>query len=233
MSELVPVPYQSECWLTPDTLALLEAANAKAGTELRINGSDGAWRAYADQKALYDLYLSGKGNVASNPDTGQRNHMRGAAFDLVRTDTAAQAACRAVGLVRDPSEPWHWNNPRWASMPIIPTNTAAAGLDAAPIIEKPRRQITMLVYRNTEGQVFFQTENGRVAITNPTARDLLLRVSAIEPNADPNNIPVFLDIEANLINNAVLAAATSDTTMLQQLADKIDALAKQLEAQPA
>jgi hypothetical protein len=52
--------------------------------------------------------------------------MRGGAFDLINTDAATQAACRAVGLVRDKKEAWHWNNPRWASMPIIKTNTATS-----------------------------------------------------------------------------------------------------------
>lgn len=119
---LVQVPWQPECWLTPDTLSYLVAASNRIGTELYINGSDGAWRAYAEQKRLYDLYLSGQGNVASNPDTGQRNHMRGAAFDLFRTDDEVQSVCRAVGLVRDADESWHWNNPNWVNMPIIKEN---------------------------------------------------------------------------------------------------------------
>lgn len=135
MTDLVQVPWQPECWLTPDTLALLEAASDHAGTHLVINGADGAWRSYARQKYLYDGYVEGRPgfNTASNPDTGQRNHMRGAAFDLIRTDAAAQAACRAVGLVRDADEPWHWNNPRWASMPIIPTNASSSSTTASTI----------------------------------------------------------------------------------------------------
>lgn len=122
MAQLVQVPYQPECWLTPDTLALLQAVNARMGTNLQINGADGAWRPYARQAYLYNGYIKGLPgfNTASNPDTGQRNHMRGAAFDLVRTDAAVQAACRAVGLIRDSAESWHWNNPNWANMPIIP-----------------------------------------------------------------------------------------------------------------
>lgn len=129
MSALVPVPWQPHLFLTPDTLALLVAAGEKLGKPLHIVGNDGAWREYAKQKYYYDGWVARKPgfNVASNPDTGQRSHMRGAAFDLINTDAATQAACRAVGLIRDPVESWHWNNPRWASMPIIKANTATAG----------------------------------------------------------------------------------------------------------
>jgi hypothetical protein len=132
MSNLVQVPWQPEYWLTPDTLAYLVAASDRLDTELQL--TDG-WRSYAAQKALYDFYLADKANhpVASNPDTGQRNHMRGGAFDLARTDPTVQAACRAVGLVRDPEEPWHWNNPNWANMPIIPTNYGAAPASAGNV----------------------------------------------------------------------------------------------------
>lgn len=123
MPTLVPVPWQPECLLTPATLAYLIAASNRLGTQLEIDGQDGAWRPYARQAYLYGGYINHLPgfNTASNPDTGQRNHMRGDAFDLIRTDAAAQAACRAVGLVRDSAESWHWNNPNWANDPIIPT----------------------------------------------------------------------------------------------------------------
>ena len=134
MPILVPIPWQPSYFLTPDTPAYLIAASSRLGTQLRVTD---AWRSYAEQKALYDYYLADKVNhpVASNPDNGQRNHMRGAAFDLVRVDKATQDSCRAVGLLRDPDESWHWNNPRWASMPIIPTNTntGAASTSVTPI----------------------------------------------------------------------------------------------------
>lgn len=132
MPSLVPIPWQPSYYLTPDTLALLTAAGDRLGVDLIVTD---AWRSYAEQKGYYDYYLADPKNhpVASNPDTGQRNHMRGAAFDLFRTDPAVQAACRAVGLTRDPDEPWHWNNPAWQRMPIIPDLTSAASSTATPI----------------------------------------------------------------------------------------------------
>lgn len=138
MPSLVPIPWQPDLYLTPDTLAYLQAASTRLNTHLAVAAGDGAWRSYASQKALRDYYLADPENrpFAADPDTGQRNHMRGAAFDLVRTDAAAQAACRAVGLIRDEAEPWHWNNPRWTSMPIVPDLTAAASTGDATLINQ-------------------------------------------------------------------------------------------------
>lgn len=121
---LVSIPWQPELKLHPDALALLQAASKRVGRNLYLYNGDSAWRSYARQKALWDAYLAG-GNIASNPDTGQRSHMRGAAFDLIDTSAAVQAACVAVGLKRDPKESWHWNHPNWANMPIIPADIPA------------------------------------------------------------------------------------------------------------
>jgi hypothetical protein len=137
MPPLVPIPWQPSLLLTPDTLALLVAAGKRLGVNLFVYQApdgplDGAWRPLARQEFLYRKALAG-GNIASNPYSGQRMHMRGGAFDLVRTDTAVQAACRAVGLIRDPSEAWHWNNPRLTSMPIIAANVTVASSNSKPL----------------------------------------------------------------------------------------------------
>lgn len=142
MPDLVRIPWQTYYWLTPHTLAYLIAASKRLGyngttTGLMLYAADprgllSAWRSYEQQKLLYEAFLNG-GTAASNPDTGQRSHMRGAAFDLARTDFSAQNACRAVGLIRDTEESWHWNDPNWASMPIIYTHTAVAGGGTEPL----------------------------------------------------------------------------------------------------
>lgn len=134
MASLVPIPWQPALFLTPHTLSYLLEASRRLGQNIFLQGSDAAWRSYARQAYLYDQYKNHGGNVASSPDPpGQRNHMRGAAFDAIRTDATAQAAFRAVGLVRDAAESWHWNDPTWASMPIIPTNTSTAGGGSTPL----------------------------------------------------------------------------------------------------
>lgn len=160
MSELVRIPWQSYYWLTPHTLALLVAASKRLGyngttSGLMLYAIDprgllSAWRSYAQQTTLWLASQNG-GNVASNPDSGPRMHMRGGAFDLVRTDTTAQTACRAVGLVRDSLESWHWNDPLGTSMPIIKTNTAAAGGDVIPLIEGAAMSTVPVKYTNSAG----------------------------------------------------------------------------------
>jgi hypothetical protein len=146
MSNLVPIPWQPGYKLTPDTLAYLVAAGKKLGTQLQVVD---AWRSYAEQAYYYDQYINHGGNPASNPDTGQRNHMRGAAFDLARTDATVQAACKSVGLIRDADESWHWNNPYWANMPIIPTDDGTADDATTPADDgatnpiKPAEEIFM------------------------------------------------------------------------------------------
>jgi hypothetical protein len=133
---LVPIPWQPEYFLTPHTLAILEDASRRLGHNIIVVD---AWRSKATQQGYWDAYqayLNGTGPwapTASNPENGQRNHMRGAAWDARDTDPATQAACRAAGAIRDAAENWHWNDPQWVSMPIIPTNTTTAGGGSTPI----------------------------------------------------------------------------------------------------
>lgn len=128
---LVSIPWQPHLKLRPETLRLLEAASARVGRKLLLYGPNSAWRSYAQQEAMWEKYQAG-GNVASRPDSGPRQHMRGAAFDLADTSAAVQRACRAVGLIRDPAEAWHWNHPNWQNMPVIAT-------DVKPDTERRRR----------------------------------------------------------------------------------------------
>ena len=129
---LVPIPWQPDLKLRPETLALLVAASKRVGRNLYLYGSNSAWRSYRQQSALYVAYKNGTGNIASNPDIGPRQHMRGAAFDLRDTSSRVQRACKAVGLIRDPAEAWHWNHPNWRNMPVIET-------DVKPDTERRRR----------------------------------------------------------------------------------------------
>lgn len=171
MPNLVPIPWQPAYFLTPDTLDYLIAASNRLGTQLQVTD---AWRSYAEQAALYKAYREGRGAIASNPDTGQRNHMRGAAFDLVRTDKTAQDACRAVGLLRDPDESWHWNNPRWASMPIIPTNTTTAATAAHILEDDPMAmKYEIIAGRNDKSGTHYISFNraGRYALSKTSEAD--------------------------------------------------------------
>lgn len=116
---LVAIPWQSNLLVHADLLVKLEAIRASLGRPPMLYGPNSGWRSHAQQKALYDAYKAGTGNPASNPDTGNRTHMRGVAADLRDTSRQMQEACVAVGLERDPAEAWHWQLPNWRNYPII------------------------------------------------------------------------------------------------------------------
>lgn len=141
MVNLVPIPWQPGYKLTPDTLALLIAASNRVGHNIEVVD---AWRSYAKQAYYFDQYEHHGGPPASNPDTGQRNHMRGAAVDIKYTTAANRSAMLAVGFTADPVENWHFNNPNWVNMPIIPTDTAPVNVGpVTPIIKpQPLRKMT-------------------------------------------------------------------------------------------
>lgn len=130
MPQLVAIPYQPYIYTTPALLTRLQDANKRAGHNILINGADGGWRALADQIRYWDAYqayLNGGpyAEIASNPYTGQRNHMRGAAVDILnRSDIPFMIA---AGFIQDANEWWHFNIPGWENMPIIETNTNISG----------------------------------------------------------------------------------------------------------
>ena len=143
MGALVQIPYQPECWVTPVLLTRLQDANRRAGHNIPINGADGAWRSQAQQIVFwnaYQAYLHGGpyAPIASNPYTGQRNHMRGAAVDIERYSDRQYML--AAGFLPDPDEWWHFNVPGWENMPIIPDNTTASGGNSTPIPEDDMSQ---------------------------------------------------------------------------------------------
>jgi D-alanyl-D-alanine dipeptidase len=100
-------------------LAKLEQVRRIVGYAPMLYGPLSGWRSYDQQKALWDAYQNGTGNIASNPDTGNRTHMRGVAADLADKSAKMQAACRTVGLLRDVSENWHWQLSNWVDYPIV------------------------------------------------------------------------------------------------------------------
>lgn len=170
MADLVPIPWQRHLYLTPSTLDLLDRASTFYGDDLYLNDYQWrtispAWRSYKQQKTAYDKFRAGKGPVASNPDTGQRNHMRGAGFDLKLTTARAQQACRRAGLIRDPHEPWHWNDPDWASMPIIKTRTAGITVNVLPRGDIPMRIILNKDEKNDDLKRILVGETTWVRIT--------------------------------------------------------------------
>ena len=90
-------------------LRMRAAAKAK-GVAIRVVSG---FRTMAQQRYLYNLYLSGRGNLAAKP--GYSNHQSGHALDL---NTSAGGVYtwlsnhgRAYGFKRTvPSERWHWEH---------------------------------------------------------------------------------------------------------------------------
>ncbi len=90
-------------------LRMRAAAKAK-GVSIRVVSG---FRTMAEQRYLYNLYLSGRGNLAAKP--GYSNHQSGHALDL---NTSAGGVYTwlsnngsAYGFKRTvPSERWHWEH---------------------------------------------------------------------------------------------------------------------------
>lgn len=162
---LVRIRRQPNLWLTPSTEAYLERAIQEYGRPIYIQ-PDGAWREYARQAYWYALYLKGIGNPASNPDTGGRFHMRGAAVDSIDTSDACRAAFRRAGMLPDPAERWHWNDPRWSSLPVIKTNSALAGGTLSPLPITPPMEDPVSLPLKLDGEHLFVLSPG--AITHLT-----------------------------------------------------------------
>jgi hypothetical protein len=117
---LVRVPWQPHLYVHADLLVKLEAVKARMGRPPMLYGDASGWRSREVQLEKWLKFLAG-GNPASDPDTGNRTHMRGVAADLADYSPAMQRACIAVGLERDPAEAWHWQLKTWRNYPIIPT----------------------------------------------------------------------------------------------------------------
>ncbi|KAJ3317731.1 hypothetical protein HDV06_001285 [Boothiomyces sp. JEL0866] len=106
------VPLQSKPVQVTTAVAFekMRLAAAKEGNMLKIVSG---FRTMQEQQNLYNLYLSGQGNLAAKP--GFSNHQNGRALDLNPEEfdnynwLAANAAkfsfCRTV-----PSERWHWEH---------------------------------------------------------------------------------------------------------------------------
>ncbi|TWP50584.1 hypothetical protein FKR81_20680 [Lentzea tibetensis] len=87
----------------------MDAAARTAGIDLHV---ESGYRGYAEQSALYQKYLAGKGNLAAPP--GRSDHGLGLSADIVTSQNPKvlvwlRANAGKFGFVNDvPSENWHW-----------------------------------------------------------------------------------------------------------------------------
>jgi LysM repeat protein len=91
--------------------AMREASQSEFGIDLYPGGPFSAYRSYAQQLYLYNLYLSGKGNLAAPPGTS--SHEYGYALDLA--DPSMRSVVDEIGAnygwakTEAPAEWWHVN----------------------------------------------------------------------------------------------------------------------------
>jgi hypothetical protein len=96
---------------TAQAFGAMRAAAASAGVHISIVSG---FRTMDQQRYLYNLYLSGRGNLAARP--GYSNHQSGLALDLNTSSSGvynwlSRNASRYGFRRTVPSEAWHWERP--------------------------------------------------------------------------------------------------------------------------
>jgi len=127
----------------------------RTGRTLRIVKPYGGNRTWAVQAYLHGLWRIGKGNYAAPP--GQSNHEDGRAFDIANyagIETIIREEAEALGLTRDPSERWHWND-------LTP---ALAALDITPIQEEEDPMFSYAYLAGATG-IYIVNEFGAAPLT--------------------------------------------------------------------
>ncbi len=103
---------------TAEAYVRMKAAARRDGVYLQVVSG---WRTMEQQRYLYNLYVSGRGNLAARP--GYSNHQSGLALDL-NTSASGVASwlsrnAAAYGFRRTvPSENWHYERPAGSQGPV-------------------------------------------------------------------------------------------------------------------
>lgn len=108
---------------TAEAYVRMKSAAARAGVYLQIVSG---WRTMEKQRELYQLYLSGRGNLAARP--GYSNHQSGLALDLNTSARGVMSWLNANGSAYGfrrtvPSEIWHWERPAGSQGPVTAGGT--------------------------------------------------------------------------------------------------------------
>ena len=117
-SDLAPIPGGE---LRKDAAAAWNAPGGPADAGLRPTGSMSSYRTYDEQVYLWNLYISGRGNLAASP--GNSNHGWGVAVDV--PEAWMQSWLRKHGSkygfakTEAFSEPWHFNFVGGVSFPTF------------------------------------------------------------------------------------------------------------------
>jgi hypothetical protein len=169
-SELAPI---AQGQLRKDAAAAWNAMNVEArknGIELVPTGSKSSYRTYAQQQELWNLYQSGRGNLAASPGTS--NHGWGLAIDLATP--AMRSMVDKIGAKYGfskrcsdaQSEWWHikydpaCNHATWSGTDPGPTGQAQPKPTPEPIEDDD--MIAAVVKKNGALEVFVEKKDGRV-----------------------------------------------------------------------
>jgi hypothetical protein len=153
--------------------AAWNAMNVEAranGLQLVPTGSKSSYRTYAQQQELYDLYRSGRGNLAAVPGTS--NHGWGLAVDLATTQMRSMVdrIGRKYGWAKEwsdaPSEWWHikYRPGVWSGPDPGPTGTATPAPPVIPELPKEIEPmaITLGTMKDGRFEVFVEDKAGEV-----------------------------------------------------------------------
>lgn len=120
----------------------MSAASVKRGTgPLAVEGPEGSYRDYAHQVQLWNLYTSGKGNLAAHPGTS--NHGEARAVDI-----ASPAQRKVVDQI---GARYGWAK-RWSDAPCVPLDTRILTRRGLLSVEELRAGDETVGYDPTTGQ---------------------------------------------------------------------------------
>jgi hypothetical protein len=166
-SDLAPI---AGGYLRKDAAAAFNAMNEEArskGIELRPTGSKSSYRTFEQQQELYNLYRSGRGNLAAIPGTS--NHGWGLAIDLATPEMRAMVdrIGEKYGWAKKwsdaPTEWWHlkfregvWSGPD--------PGMSGEGQPEVSIPKPPEDTVAIFVATMKDGrfEVFVEAKDGEV-----------------------------------------------------------------------
>jgi hypothetical protein len=190
MSALAQFPNQPHLWGHADFVSAHVRAEKRLGRPILLNNVKGplgeylaAWRGDASTRHLWNLWLAGRGNPASNPDTGPRTHSRGTGADYWFYTAAERAALTREGIVFPvKGEPWHGQLANATAYPLITSNTRpltnGLGQLITPAKRKAQRMDLLIVRNSQNGAIGAVWKIGEETVFHPITADEWKRVQA-------------------------------------------------------
>ena len=191
--------------------ALVAAVWKTTGRTLYLRPKYGAYRSRAMQTFLRLRYLAAPNRFPLALPPGQSNHEVGKAFDIANyggIEPQIKVAAKKLGLIRDPSEAWHWNN-------LNPNE-----LPPAEVPTRKRNSMTTL-YTTAKDTVTGKPRwalagdgMGEAAWIPTNSKDLAVGWAKIHGNAIPVTAILFDSFAARYTSGFKSVAAPIDTAAI-------------------